>query len=396
MPNYKYSAKDLNNKTRKGVIEAADPSKLYSLLREQSLTLMEYAEVEEKKAAFKFKATQISEFARQMGEMLGSGLTVAYAIETLKESEENPKIYIVYDTIYKSIFSGLTLSEALKECNGAFPGLFINMCTAGESSGQLEPIMRKMAEHYEKEARLNGKIKSAMSYPIILLSLLGVAMIAIFAFILPMFFELFEGMELPVITQIVMAISDFILGYWYILLAVAILVPFVIKALLAQPKFRLAFDKMKLSMPIIKKPLKIIYTARFARGLSSLYSSGLPLIECLGIASTLTNNKYIESLFPDVIRDIRNGESLSVSMKQIKEFDIKLIRTLHIGEESGRLVQMLESSANGYDFEADQATGKLVSMLEPMLIIIMALFIGVVLISVMLPIFSLYGNIQNM
>ena len=395
MPKFKYSAKDLKNLTVRGELEAADKSDLYTRLREQALVLVDASEVEQKTNYYRFKAREIADFSRQMAEMLASGLTVAHALNILRERDAKPKMRDIYDIVYKNILNGMPLSEAAGEMGNTFPTLFVNMCNAGEASGQLEKTMRKMSEHYEKEDRLNRKIKSAATYPIVLLTLTVGAMLLIFMVIMPMFFQIFEGMELPLLTRIVMGLSDFMLENWLTILLVAFAIPFLVRYLLSVPSIRVWFDKTKFKIPIIKGPLRIIYTARFARTLSSLYSSGLPLVNSLSISSALTGNKHLEVQFPDVIKSIRNGDSLSESISRIQEFDPKLATTINIGEETGRLVQMLESTADTYDYEADMATSRLVSLLEPIMIIVMAVLIGVVLISVMTPIFSLYGQINN-
>jgi type IV pilus assembly protein PilC len=272
----------------------------------------------------------------------------------------------------------------------------MNMYASGEASGQLEHVAAKMATHYEKEHRLNGKVKSAMTYPTVLLSVTVVVVLAIFTLVLPQFFEIFEGAELPAITRGVIAISNFLTSYWYYTIIGGLMLVAFVRFLLTIPKIRHGFDKFKLSIKVIGPLLKIIYTARFARTLSSLYSSGIPMLRALDISSTIIGNKFIEGQFGEVILKVRNGEPLSASVGEVIGFDKKMAASIMIGEETGRLDSMLEGAADSFDFEAEMATSRLVQLVEPFMIVFMGLVIGVIMLSVMLPIFSLYDNVQNM
>ncbi len=393
MPKYKYRAKGLDDRMHTGIQDAADTSALYNILRQKSLTLIESSEVQEsEQSRYRLKSNEVAEFSRQMADMLGSGLTVVKAIGILRERDFKPKLIRIYDALYRDIMSGLTLSEALKLNQRSFPSLFIDMVASGEASGQMEKSLRKMAEHYTKEHRLNSKARSAMMYPAILAVVTVLVVIVIFTFVLPTFFDIFKDMELPLITRIVMGASKAITGYWiYILLFCAMLAA-IWNYLLTLRSVRRAFDHFKLKVPIMGKLLRTIYTARFARGLSTLYSSGLPLVSALNIASSLIGNAYIEDQFPDVIKEIRNGDALSSSLKKVDGFDGKLSSTIVIGEESGRLANMLESVADSYDFEAEAATDRLVTLIQPVMIIIMAVIVGGIMLAVMIPIFQLYSS----
>jgi len=274
MPKYRYIALDLQSKKVMGEQDAASVDDLYTLLRAKSLTLTDSMVVNEIKTIYKLKAIEVSDFARQMSEMLGSGLTIIKALDILRKRAVKQKLRAVYDQVYKYIYEGMTMSEALRRNNLAFTELFCNMCEAGEASGQLENTMRRMAVHYDKEYRLNKKVQGATTYPIILLFITLAAVVALFVFILPQFLELFQDLTLPLPTRIVMGISNAMTGYWYIFISVGVGVPLLWLWLLKKPQVRLAYDKFKFKIPIIHKMLRIIYTARFARSLNSLYSSG--------------------------------------------------------------------------------------------------------------------------
>jgi len=395
MPKYHYTALDLSNTKVTGNLDARDADDLRRLLRAQNLVPTKYNIVEDKASGYRMKAMDVAEFSRQLSSMLASGITILRAMEILKERDFAPRVVAVYEKMYRDVQMGHTLSEAMRLQGKTFPELLINMYASGEASGQLERVADKMAVHYEKEHRLNARAKSAMMYPIILLITTVVVVFLLFIFILPNMFEMFEGFPIPTITQIMLNISHFMQSYWYIVIIGVLIVVLLVQTLLQAPKVRYQFDKMKIKLRGMGKLLKIIYTARFARTLSSLYSSGIPMIRALEITATIVNNTYIASQFPEVITNVRNGDPLSASVGEVDGFDKKLSTTIMIGEESGRLDSMLESTAEAFDYEADVALDKLVQLIQPIMIVILAVVIGAIMLSVMLPMMSIYQNYQG-
>ncbi len=396
MPKYSYTAVDISNKRSVGTVDARDDADLRRILRNQELVLIQYKLIEDKHSNYRLKANEAAEFSRQLASMLGSGITVARALEIMKDRDFKPGLRLIYQKLYKDALQGYTLSEAMRMQGRSFPELLINMYASGEASGQLERVATKMAVHYEKEHRLNGKVQSAMTYPTILFVVTIAVIMIIFTVILPQFFELFKEMELPALTKAVLGLSEFLQSYWYFVILGALVLVAVIKYTLSIPQVALEVDKLKIGFPVIGKLLKIIYTARFARTLSSLYSSGLSMINALEITSTIIGNRYIESQFSEVVRDVRNGEPLSESIAKVNGMDKKLTATILIGEESGRLDNMLESAAESFDYEAEMATGRLVALVEPVMLVVMAVIIGTIMFSVIMPLITLYQNISKM
>jgi type IV pilus assembly protein PilC len=361
-------------------------------MRSRGLFPTRFNAADEKQATLRLGANEVSEFCRQLSSMLGSGITVVRAMEIFKERDFKPKIKAIYEKMYKDIQQGTALSEAMQVHGRAFPELLINMAASGESSGRLENVLERMAVHYDKDHRLNGKIKSAMRYPKILAGATLVVVLIIFLLVLPRFFDMLDGIDLPTITIIVMAISDYIMTQWWLIILVVLIMIVGVQWLLGIYRVRLAFDKLKLRLPLVGKLLKIIYTARFSRTLSSLYSSGVSMIRSLEITGTIVMNKYIESQFADLVKDVRNGESLSESIRKIDGFDSKLPNTILVGEEAGRLDTMLVSTADSFEYEAEQASEALVGYSEPIMIAVMGIVIMVVLLSVMLPMAAMYDG----
>jgi len=393
VPKYHFTAIGLDNKKLTSTVDARDEDDFRRILRSRSLVPMKFKAMDEKRSSYRFKANEVSEFCRQLSSMLSSGITAVRAMEIIKDRDfKKAKVKLAYESLHKDVQQGLTMSEAMKAQGRAFPELLVNMFASGEASGQMENVTDKMAIHYDKENRLNGKVKSAMNYPKIMAIFMVLAIIAIFTIILPDFFVALSDMELPALTRGIIAMSNFMTDRWYVLILVALGLFSLIVYLLRVPSVRYRFDQSKLKMPVVGKLMHIIYTARFARTLSSLYSSGVSMIKALEISSTIIGNKYIEGQFSGVIRDVRNGETLSSSIRKIKGFDNKLPNTILIGEESGRLETMLVSIADSFDFEAEQATGRLVELVQPVMLVIMAAAIVLVMMSVIMPMMSLYSD----
>lgn len=395
MPVFKYTAIDMDNKSVKGQASVINADELLQNLRSKQLMLLKYRIVEEeKKSAHKFKANEVADFSQELSTMLSAGISIIHALDIMLRRDIKEKVKQVYISVYNDISNGMTLSEALENQGNAFPTLFINMYRTGEESGTLDVVAGKMATHYTKEHRLNNKIKSATLYPKILLGLMLVVVIIIFTVILPQFLKLFEDIKLPLVTRIVIGLSNIIIHYWLFLLIGILSIILLVSYVKKMSRVRYSLDRMKLKVPKIGKLKKIIYTARFSRTLSSLYSSGLSMVKALNICSTTIGNSYIESQFQKAIDKVRNGESLSSAIQEIDGFDIKLSLSILVGQESGQLDKMLDTVSDSFDYEAEQATTKLLTFLEPMLIIFMAVIVGFIALSVLLPIISLYQNIK--
>jgi len=392
MPKYTYTALSLTNEKVTAELDARDDDDLRRQLRAKDLVPVKYSVIEDKLSSYRMKSVEVAEFSRQLASMLSSGITIVRAMEILKERDFAPKVLKVYDKLHRDVLMGFTLSEAMRLQGRTFPDLLVNMYASGEASGQLERVADKMAQHYDKDHRLNSRAKSAMTYPVVLLITTILVVMLLFTFILPTLFDILEDIPLPTITRVMMAISGFMQNYWYIAIIVVLIAILGWQTALTTDSFRYQYDRIKLKIRVVGKLLTTIYTARFARTLSSLYSSGIPMIRALEITATIVNNKYIADQFPDVITDVRNGEALSESVGKVDGFDKKLATTIMIGEESGRLDSMLESTAESFDYEAEVALDRLVQLIQPVMIVILAVVIGSILLSVMLPILELYNN----
>lgn len=397
MPNYSYVAKDSNGKTVKGNIEAEDEKDFLDKIHQKGLYCTDYNETaaKAKRSVKKFKTKDLAFNCRQLSAMLTSGLTLVKALDILAREQPSEAAKAVWQDIYENVQKGESFSAALEMHSGTFPQFLISMVNAGESSGSLDVIMQRMSDHYAKENKMNNTVKSAMMYPMILLILSIVIVIGMFTFIMPTFVDMFEDPStMPTLTKAMLAISDFMKKRWYILIGIVVVLVFVIRYLLKIPSFRLKFDKMLIKGPGFGKLIVTIYTARFARTMSSLYSSGIPMVECLERASSILGNSYIDEKFEKVIDEVKQGAALSSAIQRTEIFDSMFCSIIYVGEESGALDDILTKTSDYYEEESDSAVQRLVAMLEPLMIIVLGIMVGLIVASVLPALYSSFDNIQ--
>ncbi len=279
MPQFRYLAKNMEGKNLRGTMDAAGESALQQQLKEQGLFLVQAKDVTASKSARKFSSKLLSEFCKELSTLLASGISIVRALEIVADEEGLPAYArSVYLSVLADLRKGTSLSEAM-ESKKCFPELMLGMIRSGEGSGNIDAVMERLSLHYERENRLKNQVKSAMAYPAVLLVMCVAVVILIVTFILPQFDELFSQMEsLPAVTEWLMAASDFLVHQWYLALLAIFLLAVVVRIILKIYKIRRTIDCLKIRMPVIGRLNKIIYTARFARTLSSLYSS-----DCGGI-----------------------------------------------------------------------------------------------------------------
>lgn len=386
MKSFSYVAKTAADKQVKGTINAEDEREFNAKLREKGLILISYEENEigAKKTTKKFKTKELAFNCRQLAAMLTSGLTLVKSLDILSKEQPNETSRGIWQSVYENVQKGESFSSSLEMYKGVFPEFLISMVAAGESSGSLDVIMQRMSDHYAKENKMNNTIKGALTYPIILLILCLAIVIGMFTFIMPTFANLFEDKsQMPALTRVMMGFSDSLVNYWFVYLGV--IVALVVGAIyfLKIPQTRLKWDKFIIKGPGFGPLVVKIYTARFARTLSSLYSSGIPMVECLQRSSAILGNRYIDQCFVNVVDEVKQGETLSASIQRTEIFDSMFCSIIYVGEEAGALDTILTKTSDYYDEEADSAVSRLVSLLEPLMIIIMGIAVGLVVAAVL-------------
>lgn len=394
---FSYVATDVNGKIYRGKQSAEDAIQLVEALRAKNLFCTRYKDLEKKASVdvkYKFKTKDLAFLSRQLSSMLTSGLTLVRALHILQSQQTNKKAKAVLLDIYEDVQKGTAFSKALSDREGVFPPLFVSMVGAGEASGNLDVIMTRVSDHYAKEHKINNKIKSAMTYPIILGALCIVIVVGMFTFIMPMFMGLFgEGAEIPPLSQAMMDFSVFLREQWYIMLIIVIAVVIVFRILLGVDSVRFKIDEFKLKIPKVGKLLSTIYTGRFSRTMSNLFASGLQMVDCIQKSEATLNNKYISKQFEKVIEDVKKGENLSTSIQKTGVFEPMFSSMIYVGEESGTLDTILSKTADYYEEESETAIGKLVSMMEPLLIIVMGVCVALILAAIFPMLYSSFEGL---
>lgn len=396
MPTYRYTAQDTSGKRVHGTQEADDELDLHTALKRQGLALLEATEqVKRTPVARELKEQVLASFCLKMSELLAAGVPLIRTLTIISEEETTrPEERAIYQGLIESVKKGDQLSYALRQANGAFPELLINMVAAAEEAGNLSETFKRMADYYDKLHRFNSRIRSATLYPKILAVLVVLVVAIIVGFVLPQFKSMFDQMaSLPTPTVILLAITDFVTNDWLQLIVGVVAVVVIWMFVSRIPAVRLRLDWLKLKLPVFGKQNRIVSTARFARTFSSLYNSGVSAISALQIGARTIGNAYLESQFDDVVARVREGHTLSEAFECVDGFANKFIASVRVGEESGSLEDMLNSTADTLDFEAEQAMERMVGYLEPAMIVFMAFIVGFVMIAVIVPIYQSYSTI---
>ncbi|WP_074350269.1 type II secretion system F family protein [Proteiniborus sp. DW1] len=384
-----------------GVYEANSEWEVLAMLRSNEYIPISIEYKEKENPIFPYFTKKITKrdlavFCRQFYTMLNAGVTIVKCLNILEAQTENKVMRKATRTTLDDVQKGMTLSEAMRKHDTVFPNLLVNMVEAGEISGNLDIIMERMAMHYEKENKIENKIKGAMIYPIVL----GVVSIAVVIFLLvavmPTFINMFEssGVELPAPTRILLNISNSLQNQWYIYLASILVLVLGVGYFGRQESGRLFIDSLKLCMPVIKNTNIKVATSRFTRTLSTLLSSGIPLLQALDVVSKIVNNKFLSYKLENAKEEVRKGVLLSRAIKEIRTFPPMVDSMIKIGEESGSLDEVLCKSADFYDEEVETAVQQMTEILQPILVIIMALIVGFIVIAMALPMFDMVNAVH--
>ncbi len=392
MKSFSYVATTAAGKQVRGTINAEDVREFTKQAKDKGLTVTKYEEkeIEKKKTIKNFKTKDLAFNCRQLAAMLTSGLTLVKALDILSKEQPTEDAKAVWQDVYENVQKGESFSDALLQYRGVFPDFMVAMVSAGESSGSLDTIMQDLSDYYQKQNKMNNTIKGALTYPIILGVLMIVIIVFMFVFIMPTFAGMYENPDdMPALTKVMMGFSDSLVQFWYIYLVVIVGIVFGVMYMLKIPSTRLKWDKLIIKGPGFGPLVVKVYTARFASTMASLYSSGIPMVDCLKRSSAILGNSYISLLFEQVIDEVKQGETLSSSIQRTEIFDSMFCSIIFVGEEAGALDSILTKTADYYDEEADAAVGRLVGMLEPLMIIIMGVAVGLLLAAIF-P--ALYGS----
>jgi type IV pilus assembly protein PilC len=402
MKTFRYRVKSEVGKITDGEMKAKSIEALRTLLKEKGYTPLD---ITEKKNSIRLpflnprvKVKDMAIFCRQFAIVLQAGVPIATALDVLRTQTVNSKLKEVLNNIYEGMQKGVSLSNSMKQQKGMFPELLINMVEAGEVSGQLEEVFERMAEAYEKENKLNSKIKASLTYPIIVAVVAASVIAVLMIFVVPNFIKILGSfnVEIPQITRILIGVSDFFVGGWpFILLGIVVLVVGT-KALLKTKEGKDFFHTITLNLPVIGNLQVKIITARFTRTLSVLLGSGVLLIQSMEVVQKIIGNSIVKKKILVVIEDIKKGKGLYQPLQKTQFFPSMVTSMIKIGEESGELDASLGKCADFYDQEVETGLQQATSLIEPIIIIVMAVVVGFIILSILFPMLSIYQNIDKM
>ncbi len=392
---FSYQATDVNGKTVRGQEMAEDYQDLQQKLKEKNLYVTIYRDLGANDAVdvkYRFKTKEVSFISRQLASMTSAGLSLVRALYILQEQQEKPKAKRVLLDIYEEVQKGKSFSEVLESKPGVFPDLFVSMVAAGEASGTLDQILIRVSDHFANANKTNNKVKGALVYPVILLILALAVIILMFTAILPTFANMMSEEDMTPLSRAMLSFSDSLINHWYIYLIVIGVIILLFWVGRKTPSVKLKMDELILRMPKVGKLISTIYTGRFARNMSNLYAAGLQMVDCIEKSVSVLGNSYVNKRFEEVVDNIKLGESMSKAVEKTGIFEGMFTSIIFVGEESGTLDTILSKAADYYEEEGDTAITKLVGMLEPVMIIIMGVAIGLVLAAIF-P--MLYGGMTN-
>lgn len=398
---FNYRAVDSTGIVVEDVANAENEDAVILMLRGKGYTPINIKEkVQSKEISFgnsgKLNLKDVISFCRQESIMLKSGMDLNRSLDVLAKQSKSKKLKKNLFHLSDSVKKGTELSKSMENQGSAFPYLLKRTVQAGEMSGQMAEIIEKMAVHYEKDMKLRRKIRGAMMYPIVLAIIAVIAVSILLIKVMPGFVTMFEGvgMELPALTRFVMWLSSFLVHNWIWILLVLFAVVFLIRVALQQKDIRIAWDRIKLKLPLIGTNVGKIVTARFTRTLSTMLYSGIPMIQALRAAGETTGNKFVESKIEESVEGIEKGMGMTAQLAATNIFPPMMLSMIGIGEESGRLDEMLETTADYYDEEMEVVLESLVTMLEPLLIVIMGVVIGTIVVAMYLPMFDIIQTVK--
>lgn len=402
MKKFKYTAYDLERKKFSGYFFANDEKHLQSLLAEQQLFLVWCKAVQDKAAIsfFSLKSKigikELTHFCRQLAIMINASIELINCLEMLKGQSYSKNFRSVLEMIYEDVKSGMLMSAAMKKHKKVFPNFFINMVYVGEMSSSLEKVLLNIADYYENENQTRAKLKSAMVYPIVLLVLM-VGILALMMFlVVPTFRESLSNMEIqmPALTQAIFDASDFVVQNWaYILLGLVVVV-LLFKLFKRTKSGKMFFDTLAMKISLTRRYAVAKATAIFSRSFGLLLASGMHVVDAMEVVHKVLNNAYVAKKFEAATEDVRRGVSLTRALEGMKVFPPMLLRMVAVGEKTAGLDESLLRTCNFFDEQRNASLNAIMSLIQPTLMTIMGISIGVIFIAIYSPMLSIMQNVM--
>lgn len=403
MTTFNYKAKTNTGETVRGSFEATDKNMVVTLIKEKGYYPLAIEDSRERgkevslKANKKVKAKELAIMCRQFHTMLNAGVSVIGCLDLLKKQTENITLRNSIEKIYEDVQKGKTLSESMKELDRVFPVLLVSMIEVGEVSGTLEIVLERLAVQFEKDNKIKSKVTTAMTYPAVIGCISLVMVVFMITFIVPKFVGMVNsiGGELPLPTRILLRVSGLFANPVFLIgLAVfIILLIYSYKRFKSSEHGKFVIDSIIVKLPMAGKNVQKILASRFTRTLSTLLTSGVSLIESLEVVDKVVNNQVVSRGLVKVMEDIKMGSNLAAPLERIGIFPVMVTQMISVGEEAGSLDSIMERVADFYDEEVDASISKLVAMMEPILMMVLAVVIGFIVVAMIMPIFSMYQGV---
>ena len=403
---YAFEAVDTKGKRSKGTLDATDESAVAAALRGQGVTPLFVqetgkglnSEIKIPGLGNKVGLKDLAIFSRQFATMASSGLTLLRSLTILEEQSEKPVLATAVRDVRRDIEGGLSLSQAMAKQDKIFPPIMVAMIRAGETGGFLDAALERLAVNFEKDAQLRAKIKSAMTYPVIVICFSLLMIAGVLVFIVPIFEKMFKnlGGSLPLPTQIMVTLSHN--AAWVLPLVVAIGVigtKLFNRKLKNDYAWRLGFDRFKLKWPVFGMLFTKIAISRFSRNFGTLLAVGVPVMQALDVVGDTTGNAVMTEAMKDVADSVRSGNTMSAPLSEHAVFPPMVVQMIEVGEETGQISAMLDKVSDFYDHEVEVATESLTAAIEPLMVIVMGVMVGVMVICLYLPMFTIYQHIQG-
>ena len=403
MPAFEYIALNLKGKEETGILDADNAKQLRQLLRDSNLTPLEVTQVEKAESssakvrrAGRVKAADLALLTRQLATLVQSGSPLEEALATTAKQTEKRNIKHILSAVRTRVVEGYSLAEGLNTYPSVFPHMYRATIAAGEQSGHLDAVLDRMADYTETRQETQQRISTAMFYPAILTILSIVIVAGLLGFIVPKIIDVFDnmGQELPVMTQVLIKVSDFVRDYGLFIGAALVLLYILFKQLIKVPKWKYRYHNFVLKIPVIKKMVRGLNTARFARTLSILASSGVPILDAMSISAQVVQNMPMRKAVEDAALKVREGMAINRALEQSSYFPPMTIHLIASGESSGKLDQMLERSASQQERETDAMLTNILGLFEPMLILVMGGVVLLIVLSILLPRLNLNQLVQ--
>jgi len=397
MATFTYTARAFNGDLRTATIDASSRDDVIAQLRKQRLSVVKIDQDATKKIGRgSIKTRDVVIFTRQFSTMINSGLPLVQALTILAEQTDNKALAEVTKKVVFDVESGNTVADALSKHPRAFTNLYVNMVAAGEAGGILDTILMRLATFLEKNDALVRKVKGAMIYPAVIMSVAAIAVVVLLIFVIPVFEGMFSsvGLALPLPTRIVIGASRFLKGYWWMVLAVAVTFGYMFKKYYASSNGKLVVDRFMLRVPVLGDVLRKSAVSRFTRTLGTLISSGVSILEGLEITAKTAGNRVIQDAIMQSRSSIAGGDTIAQPLQKSKVFPPMVISMIAVGEQTGGLDEMLSKIADFYDEEVDAAVSNLLSLLEPIMIVFLGVVVGGMVVAMYLPIFDMINAVQ--